>query len=398
MNPYIDLDTIIERTFIMLAQHPEIRQPVIKNSAGATFKITRFRDHDGFDDNQSGATLSIFPYSYGTTTTTQSGNAGIVYEPYHVGSGTAEPAFDRARVHLMVKISYLGQNRSTATENHDGFAIQVVRNETERLLRKWAEKLRQILLTKPMSNVSGLVRNSNVNYIGYPTTEWTGKQGENAVLHSTYFVWQLELNAPRNWKTWPIYNPLDGVNTWDYVGVELRTGTLIYFDSSIDKLVSVDGFNIASTPAPANIPVKWNPVAKRFENAKTSVPLTDLELTDPATSKPWIATYLKIVGVIKAAGSFNKLQQNLFWNTTTLRLELADGTIVTALPGEDGVLGNGDDIGISYDPDSGILSVTYPGQSSRPVNTITDPVYLLNTSNVNIYDANGMVLRESFKL
>lgn len=401
MNPNINIDTVIESTFIGLANHTLIRQPIVRNKVGAAIKITRFRDDDGFDENQNGLTLSIYPYSYKGTSneSVQTGNAALVYESYHVGSGTPAPSFDRCRMHLVVKLQALNYNRVTETETYNGFTIEFVRNETERALRKWMEQLRTILLTNPMNSVSGLVKNSHVNHIIFKTTDWLGQDGKNAVLHEASMIWQLELNSPRNWKTWPLYNPLDGVDSWKYIGVELRTAKPVYYDYASQQIVTVDGFILTTTPPPANIPVKYNPTALRFERMD-GTPLTSAELIDPATGKTWIATYLKIVGVKKTASGqiFDGLKQNLYWNTITTRLELADGTPVTALEGPDGILGNADDIAISYNPTTQVLSVTYPGQSSRPVNVNTDPVYTFNSGKVSIYDANGITLRESFNI
>lgn len=391
MNSYVNIDDLIERALIMVSNHQLFRHPIVRNKAGNPVRITRVRDDNGFDDNQDGLTLGIYPYSYGNgSTTVQSGNAALVYEHYHVGSGTNSPGFDRCRVHLKVKLSALDQDRSETLETFDGYNIVFLRNEVERSLRKWMEVIRTILLTNPINNLSGLVRNSHVNNITFGTSEWTGRSGKNAVLHEAELTWQLELNAPRNWKTWPIYNPLDGVNTWTYIGVELRTEKPIYFDSGSQQLVYVDGFPLTVTPPPANIPVKWDPIENRLEKVD-GTPLTALELIDPATGKDWIVTTLKLIGVIKP-------DKNLYWNTVSKQLELADGTLITQLDGPDETLGTVDDIGVTYDEETEVLYLTYPNEDPRPVNPTTDPIYLLNTSQVSIYDANGMILKESFRI
>lgn len=387
MNPYVNIDTIIEKTFVLLATHPLIRQPSVRNSAGETIKITRFKNDDGFDENQDGLTLAIFPYTYegSSNETVGTGNAALVYEHYHVGSGTTNPAFDRCRVHLIVKLQALSANRVKSVENHDGIQITFVRNEVERALRKWMEQLRTILLTNPMNKLLGLVRNSHVNFISFRTSKWN--EDTNAVLHEASLLWQLEIDSPRNWKTWPIYNPLDGVDNWEYLGVELRTGTPIYYDYASKNIVYVNGFPITSTPAPGNIPVVWDPIQQRFERVN-GTPLTPTELIDPATGKTWIDNTLKLVGVIKAPLPFNQLTQNVYWNTVSLKLELADGTEVTEV----------DDNLLTYNPTTEVLSIEYPGESPRPVNSNSDPIYLIGTSHVNIYDANGVVLTESFEI
>jgi hypothetical protein len=395
MNPYLNIDTIIEYAFLHLGNHPLVRQPKILNKVGTPIKITRFRDDNGFDENQDGLTLSIYPYTYDGTSneTVQTGNAALVYEHYHIGSGTSQPSFDRCRVHLVAKLQALSYNRPLETVDYDGFTIQFVRNETERALRKWMEQLRTILLTNPTNNLSGLVKNSHVNHIVFRTSEWTGKEGKNAVLHEASLLWQIEINSPRNWKTWPLYNPLDGVDNWEYIGLETQTGRPIYYDNGSSWMVSVDGYIISTTPPPANLPVKWDNIQKRFETP-AGVPLTNLQLVNPANSKPWIDTNLLIIGVKKAplTGTYNALEQNLFWNISQARIELADGTIVTTLDDSDG----NPTIGLSYDPLEKVLSVTYPSQSTRPVNPNIDPVYTFNSGKVSIYDANGITLRESF--
>lgn len=384
MNPYLTVDEVIERAIAMIASHELFKTPIVKNKAGLPMRITRIYDFDNrIDNNTDGLTLCIFPYAYEGTSneTVGSTNAAVTYQDYHPGA--AKRGFDQGRIALVIRLQTAGHDQEETPPPYTGSPV-VYRNWKEKMLRRWATILRNILLTKPLENLGGLVQNSHVNYLSFRTSNPLADRGKAMVFHSAGVLWELYFNAPRNFKSYPVA-PLipdpDYEKTWSFIGVRNRELDPVYWDSYHGFITVVGGHPLHFTPK--GTPVVWDKATSQFKHTTTGVVLTSTELEDTRLNpvKPWINTDLLIVGVMLPS------RTNLYWHKTLNQLQLADGTVITEL--EDGTP-------ISYDPVRGVLYRT-----DDPDQVPLDPasnIIPLNRSVVNIYEAGGLTLRDTFEL
>jgi hypothetical protein len=385
MIPFLTVDEVIERAILMIANHPLFRDPIVLNEESKPIRINHIRDFDGFISNPNGLTLSIFPYSYqgASNESIASQNAALVYEPYTLGGATE--GFDRCRLSLVVKLQAQGTQRSKMDLEPPPNKVVIERSKQERALHRWLTILRAILLTNPVGNLAGLVKNSTVNWGSFRTSTWNAspgstKGGENLVFHQAALLWQIELYAPRNWREIPQRIALPNTSptsSWLYVGVRTRDCFPIYWDTFSGFLVTLEGFPLRTTPQ--GLTVTYNPDTKQLTKLD-GTPLTNAEKQDTTQTpaKVWIDQNLLIVGVL--AGN-----QNLFFNQTTNQLQTCTGTIVTQLP---------DGTPVTYDPGTGTIKNPTTGAPLSP----SAELLPLKAGLVNIYDANALELRDTFEI
>lgn len=371
MSTFHTIDEIIEKALELIDAHELVRSPIVFNTAGSPIRITEYRDHDGFDGNAKGLTLSVFPYVYSSSSlTSTSSNAAIIYDPQHVGD-RARGGYERGTLNLIVKLSTTGFEM-VRTPVDDKRPVVMVRNEYERSLRKWLEILRAILLSNPLVNVAGYVKNSRVHYGDFKTTEWTGGKGsQNAVLHTAQMLWTLDFWPVRDLSRLP-KPTLPGTSvSWQFVGIRSSDWMDVYYDTSVLDLYTLSGYPLQVTPQ--SIPVKWNPTTRVFEHRVTSVPLTNAQMLDPLApaGKPWIDTGFKIVAVVKVPGTETTAaeQYHLYLRTADNVLIRSGGTVVTEL---------WDGSALSYDPVTGRLVLVPAGPFSRDyLIDLTDPARVI---------------------
>jgi hypothetical protein len=383
MRQWLMVDEIIEMALVMISQHPLFKEPIVLSpKTNKPIKITKLRTKDGFDLNETGLTLSIFPYSYvgSSNETTTTSNAALVFEPFTVGSGKFE-GFDRCKLCLVVKLQTTGIEDDISSANSTSGMPVVERSLRERYLYRWLTILRTILLTKPIADLGGLVRNSGVNWGSFRTTDWTGQKGQNYVLHAAALLWQLEINMPRNWEMISERSVWDDSSnpSWVYVGVRTIDEVLIYWDTQNNYLVSSLGFPLLNTPKGER--VVWNVELKRFETL-AGIALTEVQLQDPRLNPvgPWIQTNLEFVATTYP------LSKNVYFNKETGKLQLFDRTLIEE---------TADGTPIVWDPevqtivfqDSGETVTFNPGTSGpsstetitleSPIKSPVDPDYYL---------------------
>jgi hypothetical protein len=339
MYPYLSVADVLERATTLIANHPLVQNPFVFNDAGLPIRITKMRKYDGLDTNANGLTLSIFPYAYmGTSNeTTTSKNSALVYNSVNVGS--REQGYDACSLCLVVKLQTQGYELKTTTIPGAN-PIVVETQMKEEYLYRWLTMLRAILLTMPLVNLGGLVQNSTVNWGAFRTVAWnvgpgTSPKGENAVFHSASLLWQLDLNAPRNWRDYPQgVAPAAGsppgtawLSSWVYVGTRHNDCAPIYWDTLANWLVGLDGFPIFTTPQGQR--VIYKPATRQFLRQSDGVtPLTPLELEQPGANPattPWIHTDWLLAGLYQT--------HYLFYNTTAAHFQTCDGTVVTTIDG-----------------------------------------------------------------
>lgn len=383
MNPYLTVDEVIERAIVMIASHPLFKDPIVLDEDKKPIRINYIRDFDGFVSNATGLTLSIFPYSYqgASNESISSQNAALVYEPYTLGG--ASEGFDRCRLALIVKLQAQGTQRSKTEFSPAPHKVVVERSKQERALHRWMTILRAILLTKPVANLAGLVKNSTVNWGSFRTSKWDAspgstKGGENLVFHQAALLWQIELNAPRNWQEFASRILVPGMgpgSSWLYVGVRTRDCMPVYWDTESKFLVTLEGYPLKTTPQ--GLEVSYKPETKQLIKPD-GTPLTTTQKQDTTQTPPkvWIDQNLLIVGVL-AGGA------NLFYNQTTNQLQKCDGTVVTTLP---------DGRPVAYDPTTGKLINPSTGTPIPP----SEELRPVKSGLVNIYDANSLELRDTF--
>lgn len=386
MIPYLTVDEVIERAIVMIANHPLFKDPVVLDEESKPIRINYIRDFDGFISNPNGLTLSIFPYSYqgASNESIASQNAALVYEPYTLGGATE--GFDRCRLSLVVKLQAQGTQRNKTELSPTPHKVVVERAKHERALHRWLTIMRAILLTNPVGNLAGLVKNSTVNWGSFRTSTWnaspgSSKGGENLVFHQAALLWQLELYAPRNWHdfaTRVVLPNTSPTSTWLYVGVRTKDCTPVYWDTLALSLVTAQGYPLKTTPQ--GLAVTYNPDTQQLIKTEGGAPLTTAQKQDTTQTpaRVWIDQNLLLVGVLGT-------QQNLFFNPATNQLQTCDGTIITQLP---------DGTPISYDPATGTLKNPITNQPVAP----SKDLYLLKTGLVNIYDANALELRDTFEI
>jgi hypothetical protein len=379
--PFLTVDQVIERALLLIKSNEKFLNAPVFDSSNKPIPINKLRNFDGFDSNQKGLTLSIYPYSYQGTSneTVNSHNAALVYEDFEIGTGKSV-ARERCRLSLVVSLQTLGYAQASTTESTTQGSIVFERSEKERALYRWATILWDILLTNPITNLGGLVHSSKVNWGAFHSTAWSQK--DNAVLHKATLLWNLDLYTVRNFKQFlridevPDVGP---VSSWTFVGVRRKDETPIYWDDFQKTLVTVLGIPLTVTPKGQR--VVWNLTLNRFEDPSTGNPLTPIELEDNTFSPlgTWIDTNLLIVGVMMPS------RRNLYWNKTLLVLQLANGTLITEL--EDGTP-------ITYDP---VLGVLINGNTGQPLDQrSTDSFLSIKTGRINIYEANTLILRDQF--
>lgn len=373
MKAYLTVDEILERALILIADHELIKNPIVVNNAGTPIRITKFRTYDGFDLNFDGLTLSIFPYSYQGTSneTVGSTNAALVFEPYNVGSGTE--GFDRAKLALIVKLQTTGNEPLNTESNYPTPVIE--RQAREVALYRWLNVLHSILLTKPLQDLGGLIRNSTINWGSFRSTKWDGQKGENYVLHSASLLWQMDYNVPRNWRLLPAKITLPNIGVqpaWVYVGVRNIDKVLIFWDTVSGFLTTVSGFPVSVTPL--GEPVKWDTLLGKFRSKTDNRLLTEPELidpnyfipdVDPPTPGPWINTDLILVGVIMPTKEY------IFYNRKTLRIEDINGNPIVTLP-------DGTPIAVAPNP----TPTTWPGVLVVPPSSESTSPTILDSSEV----------------
>lgn len=382
--PGLTVDDMIERAMLMIAGSDRFRNIPVFDQNGALVKIDRLRQYGGFDDNATGVTMSIYPYSYDGTSneTVDSGNVALKYEPLELGSRTPSGGRERAQLRLIVQLSTLGyaQDSSEGSASTNTQGIKFYRSQKEKILYKYLTYIRDILLRKPIVNLAGLIHTSTVNWGSYRTVKWSEKG--NAVIHQANLLWNLEFytateqNAAYQLITSNV-DPNVLIPSWEYIGVRNRDENLCYYDNQLNRIVSQEGVPLIATPK--NVPVTWDPVEQRFEQLLTGAPLTTIELEDPVTTpanKPWIDTNLLIVGTLN--------NRNLFYNKLLGILQFFDGTPVTQLP---------DGTPIYYDPDTGAVT---NGNTNQPIESPQSGFIPLRSGKVSIYEALNLELRESF--
>ncbi len=372
MAEFRTIDEIIEKAISLIDQHELVRNPIAFNSVGSPIRITEYRDHNGFDANTTGVTLGIYPYVYNTSSlTTTSPNSALVFDPQHLGD-KYKNAYERGTLNLEIKLSIMGMDRSRAVMDPKRPNVFFVRNEYERALRKWLEVIRVILLSKPLVNVAGYVKNSRVHYGAFQTTDWTGKgaiggNGANAVLHSATLLWQLDFWPIRDAASLP-YNKVEGYTEgWSYIGLRSKDGMDVFWDADRKDIMTLSGYPLRVTPSGA--PVTWDSTEKRFEDPKTGTPLNASQLADPEApaGKPWIQTGLTPVGIIKtpATDTTEAFQDNVYLDNATNQLQKASGDLVTQLP---------DGSALSYNPATKRLVLVPVSEWSRDMLIdFTDP-------------------------
>jgi hypothetical protein len=379
----LDLQSIIERALVMITTSEYFQNPPFFDKDGNRINITKVRDFDGFDDNQEGITLSIFPYAYEGTSneTVTSNNVAMSWEPLEVGSrGSSTGGRERLQVRLLVTLQTIGfRQDATSGPTEPNRNIIYERSEKEAILRKYLMYIWSILLRKPIFNLGGLIHTSTVHFASLRTAKWDKK--ENAVLHKAAILWNLELYTRNEGQL--VYqnlpnpnNPEEYLPTWTYIGVRNIDEMLCYWDSQVKKIVTSSGVPLLQTPK--NIAVVWDPSDLRFETL-TGTPLTTTQLEDPNTTppnKPWIDTNLLIVGVLTG--------RNLYYNKLFGYLQFFDGTVVTQLP---------DGTPIYYDPDTDTVN---NGNTNQPIDLPSSGFIPLKHGKVSIFDAANLELRETF--
>ena len=400
MKPYLTIDEILERALILISQHEYFKSPIVFDSANNPVRITRLRTYNGFDLNYTGLTLSLFPYTYEGTSnvTVNSHNAAIVYEPYHVGS--ADGGFDRAKVALVCRLQTTGTKQEETPFNPTTNIPVIERSARETALYRWLTVLQGILLTKPIQNLGGLIKNSSVNWGEFSSVTWDGQKGKNYVLHSASLLWQMEIYVPRNWRELPSFIGINLSPSWVYVGLRKIDCTPIYWDSAKDNLVSVDGFVIYTSPKGNQI--NYDPAAKQLIDNVTKYPLTTDQLLDPriAEPTPFIDLSYVLLGVTLPDRKY------LFYNRQVGSIvncggqpvtTLPDGTSFNPVPNQNGQLV--DPVTGLPIPDSNSYQGVYNGNngSNNGSNNNQVPVSF-SGGMVNIFDANSLVLRDHFDL
>ena len=136
-TPFLTVDQVIERALIFLQSDERLKNPPLLDKNGNQIAINRLRNFDGFDDNQSGITLSIYPYTYQGTSneTVHTKNAALMYEDYELGSQNST-ARERCRLSLVVSLQTVGYDQDPLTPPVQG-QIEIVRSEKERALYRW---------------------------------------------------------------------------------------------------------------------------------------------------------------------------------------------------------------------------------------------------------------------
>lgn len=390
-NPptFRSLNQIIEVAIRLISFHPYVLNPLVVNGAGNPVRINKMRNFGGFDINNSGITLSVYPYTYEGTSneTVSSTNAGMYFKPFSVGSGS-NPGIDEMTINLVVELQTTGVEHLKTTELVGSNQVVYERSTRESLLRDYAFMLRDILLTHPVDKVGGLVQNSTVNWTSFKSSKWveeTGKNGQKYVFHRVAFLWQLTgfaqrnglLLAPQSLPTGP-----DGAlqRTWRYVGIRTIDCEPIWWDTVNNTLVTGTGWRVATTPK--GQPVVWDEADARLEKPDGTA-LAGAELQDPGTTPPnalWIRHDLLVAGYLLSPGG----RELLLYDVTQARLEKCDGSVVTHING----------VPVHYDPGTGQVIDTGTGQ---PLNDPTNFIGV-NRSVVNVYEANGVVLREQFDI
>lgn len=408
MKPYLTIDEILDRALILISQHEYFKSPIVFDSANNPVRITRLRTYNGFDLNYSGLTLSLFPYTYEGTSnvTVNSHNAAIVYEPYHVGSG--DSGFDRAKVALVCRLQTTGTKQEETVFSPTSNIPVIERSARETALYRWLTVLQGILLTKPIQNLGGLIKNSSVNWGEFSSVTWDGQKGKNYVLHSASLLWQMEIYVPRNWRELPSFIGINLSPSWVYVGLRRIDCTPIYWDSSKNNLVSVDGFVVYTSPQGQQ--VNYDPATKQLIDNITKQPLTTAQLLDSriAEPTPFIDLSFVLLGVTLPDRKY------LFYNRQSGSIvncngqpivTLPDGTSFNPVPGENGQLIDST-TGLPI-PDSQSYQSIYnsntnnnsgsngSGNSNNNQNGISAP---FSGGMVNIFDANSLVLRDHFDL
>lgn len=379
MLPTLTTNNIIERAMLLIRNHELFLNPLVENAAGEPIRITKIRNFDGFDANFKGLTLSIFPYSYKGTSneTTTSSNASMVFTDFHLGSG--DGGFDKTCLNLVVtlKLASVDTKKTTDTVASAG-TVEFERSVPESILYDWATHLRTILLSDPVVRLGGLINNSTVNWTSFRTTAWNdapGKAngGDNVVFHQVSMLWQIYLNAPRNWRLYPKVGTGVGEDAgtgWYYLGIRTTDCTPMYWDSSAGVVSTLQGMPISHTPS--GIPVKWDPVTQQYQNRDTGAVLTQAQLNLPGVTpaQPWIDGTLRLVGRLN--GGY------LLWNEVTQKLQDCSGTVVEEY---------------DFDPDTGAVT---PNPANPPAED--DELTVFGKGAISLYSANGMVLRDRFTL
>ncbi len=392
MLPYLTLYGVLERALALITEHPHFVDPLVLDANGAPVRINHIRLFGGVEvSNQvvGGLTLSLYPYTYQGTSneTTDTTNAGIVYDSAYIDKN----GFEKMTINLIAKLTYRGPHTTTKQEvGVAPYKFVVERSTPETVLYKWGTLLRGILLSSPIDDLGGWVKNSTVTHLVPLSADWNKRKGENAVFHEVAVLWKLFSNAPRNYalevSTRPPTEGGDPIRSWVYVGLRLWDGKPIYWDLDAFVLTTSAGFGLLTTPR--NQRVVWNPAESVFEDL-LGTDLTESELTDPRlpTGTPWIATYLLLIGTI---WSLDEPPFNIYWNKNLLRIErwVSAGVmaVVTHLP---------DGTPITYDPETGEIINTNTGLPIDPKGP-NDPTGVIgvNKGRVNFFEANSGKYRD----
>ena len=336
-KPLVTIDGIIETARELLRKHWLIRNPIVVGADGlTTIPITRFRDYAGPDLGNRNITCSIYPYVYQDVPTVSTGNAAVLLDDYELaGAVPLSRSRDEAMVNLVVELSM--QAYSTVTVKDEELGQEIVTNHPERILRRWCDVIRLIIL-QDLNKVSGMVTNSSVRFLNFASTNYRDAKGENFVLHRALILWQTCYYPAREWRVAPpvrLKDHLIGVNP---------DGDPVWW--LVDSQVLATGYGEQILRTPTGIPVAWDPENQRFFNPTTDAVISESDLIDPATQLPMVDTDIVVAGYLPEEDSY------LYFRKSTEELFKTGDLVVSSLP--DGrPLGYEPDDQEFVDPDTG---------------------------------------------
>lgn len=223
---YPSLKDIIYTTLSVINNHPNIKEPIVKNplpDINGVFQpipIVKYRNFEGLELPEGGLTLSIFPrhdrgnFSYGA-------GQAAVYEPYTLGPKTqgflAEATYHIV-VHLALRDVALGnfknlvylkdkfnnvtssskEELSSNTGEPEIFikeeSVPVEINAAEDILRDYLEIIRVILESIDYYAPWNL-RSTTVSSLSFPTSSWDS-DNKQLIFHQAYLNWDIATYAP----------------------------------------------------------------------------------------------------------------------------------------------------------------------------------------------------------
>jgi hypothetical protein len=276
---------IIENILLNLAAHPLIQDPPIWDVDGEPVRITKFRNFDGIElqnTDGKGLTLSVFPYNYTRNQmealTVNSTNASVVYRQYTLGNGGSPlSSKDQCMCFIGFKLHLFGYD---VVNYVDPFVVSNQQttyeiNQAEGILQAWAELLRLILVDERMRKLPEygnqnrfLLTNSFVNYVNFGSGAWT--ENENLVFHTATLVWET-IHYPKR----HISDP---------------------------PLITFQGGYIGDIPDPDNpgniIEVCYDLSTDRYFNCATNASLSPQALVDPRTGNYYSSLRTNVIQLV----------------------------------------------------------------------------------------------------